>query len=123
MTLRITGRAASVFGAAAIAGLALAGPAAASEPTVLLGTLGDGTAVSASPPQDGTPTPVPVGSPGDENFNGLLDSTEVPVNPDLPPSHPEGGSHEMPVPVGSPGDSNNNGILDSTEVPDNPDVP
>jgi hypothetical protein len=122
MALRITGRAASVFGAAAIAGLALAGPAAASEATVLSGTLGDSAAVSASPPQDGTPTPVPVGSPGDENHNGLLDSTEVPVNPDLPVSPPQDGT-PTPVPVGSPGDENHNGLLDSTEVPDNPDVP
>ena len=62
-------------------------------------------------------TPVPPGSPGDANGNGLLDSSERPDNPDLLPPRP--GS---PVPPGSPGDTNDNGILDSSERPDNPDL-
>ncbi|MBP2369701.1 hypothetical protein [Pseudonocardia parietis] len=62
-------------------------------------------------------TPVPPGSAGDTNGNGLLDSSERPDNPDLVP--PRLGS---PVPPGSPGDTNGNGLLDSSERPDNPDL-
>ena len=61
-------------------------------------------------------TPVPPGSPGDTNNNGLLDSSE---RPDAPEPSIRLGS---PVPPGSPGDSNNNGLLDSSERPDNPDL-
>ena len=60
-------------------------------------------------------TPVPPGSSGDTNNNGILDSSERPDNPDA------GLPHGTPVPPGSPGDTNNNGILDSSERPDNPD--
>lgn len=62
-------------------------------------------------------TPVPPGSVGDVNGNGVLDSSERPDNPDVAP--PRLGS---PVPPGSPGDENGNGLLDSSERPDNPDL-
>ncbi|MBN9737958.1 MULTISPECIES: hypothetical protein [unclassified Pseudonocardia] len=62
-------------------------------------------------------SPVPPGSPGDSNGNGILDSSEQPDNPDLLPERL--GSPVLP---GSPGDTNGNGLLDSSERPDNPDA-
>jgi hypothetical protein len=97
---RATRRLAPIIGAVAVAGFAMAGPAAA-----------------ATPDQPAAPTPVPVGSPGDANHNGWLDSSEPADNPDQPVGNP------TVVPVGSPGDANGNGILDSSEPADNPDQP
>lgn len=73
-------------------------------------TLGGAAVASAD-------TPVPPGSPGDVNGNGVLDSSEQPDDPDLLPERP--GSPVLP---GSPGDVNGNGLLDSSERPDNPDL-
>lgn len=60
---RVMGRVALTVGAGALAAAVLAGPAVASP---------------------GGGTPVPPGSPGDTNNNGLLDSSETPDNPDVP---------------------------------------
>ncbi|QUH05529.1 DUF4232 domain-containing protein [Saccharopolyspora erythraea] len=74
-----------------------------------------GTEVTVTPVSPGhLPTQVPVGSPGDDNNNGQLDSSETPDNPDQLPTQ---------VPPFSPGDANGNGQLDSSETPDNPDQP
>lgn len=64
---RVMSRLLPAIGAAILAGVTLAGPAAAA-------------------------TPVPPGGPGDVNGNGLLDSSETPDNPDLPGTQVPPGS-------------------------------
>lgn len=94
---------------------------------VLAGSLLAGLIFTGSAGIAAAETPVPPGSPGDENGNGILDTSERPDNPDVgtvsaPAAARPPVGNETPVPPGSPGDEDGDGILDTTEQPDNPDA-
>ena len=114
----------TVLASSLIAGLIFSGSVGVAAADSVDTLASSAAAADAPRPPKGNETAVPPGSPGDEDGDGILDTTVQPDNPDTlsaadAPRPPKG--NETAVPPGSPGDEDGDGILDTTVQPDNID--